>query len=187
MHLVKCFLTLALLSTYSTIMAQAKIRLEGETCYHPRSSRANLGTSRWAFGYNMLRLDVRYFDANHQGRKDGTIKASSYSGKVVEGTFWYCYTSNGGIYEIIATYPALRAIKKIEFFDLDGNKIFEDTFEQVPLFNPTLTKTTSNSFSPSPEGDMYISSNWGSSWRSIIAVPLSSDLISTMFKPSSYV
>ncbi|MCL1892934.1 MAG: hypothetical protein FWG02_01690 [Holophagaceae bacterium] len=155
-----------LLSSLSVVSAQTKIKSEGCSFYSPLRP-SNTGTLRWKHRGNILSLDVFCLDKNHINKSDGKVIASSYSGKVVEGTFWYGYMSSGGIYEIIALYPALRVIKKIEFFDLDGNKIFEDTFEQVPLFNPTLTKTTSNSFSPSPEGDMYISSNWGSSWRSI--------------------
>ena len=167
MYLANYFLTLALLSIPSTIFAQTRIRLEGESSYVPTRQPSKSGTFRWNFFYNNLQLDIYYFDTNHRRRKDGTVKTYSYSGKVMDGTFWYAYTSSGGIFEITAKYPALRAIKKIEFFDLDGNKIFEDTFEQMPLFSPSLTKINANSFTPSNKGDMYLSTDRGKNWRSI--------------------
>ena len=97
----------------------------------------------------------------------GTVKIESYSGVIVEGTFNYDFVYSAGSHSIpgiAALFPAVQSIKRIEFFDRAGHIFFEDTFENIPLFKPTIVKTTNNSFVV-PRGNTYISEDGAKTWN----------------------
>jgi len=116
---------------------------------------------------NIYRIDPE-FNRYH----DGTVKVESQSGITVNGTFTYSshaghspdYKSPDGL---SASFPALRHLKKIEFFDKYGNKFFEDTFEQVQTFVPSITRISENSFTIPAIGNVWLSTDGAKTWNSV--------------------
>ena len=146
--------------------AQTPIKLEG--CIRYFVPPPNAGDSAWKLLGNIISLSPYYFDKDFERKKDGSVKVYSHSGKTVDGTFKYHYFSYEDrprdIFEVIAVFPAMKTVRKIEFFDKDGNKFFEDTFEQLPMYVPTITKTSDNSFTLSSVGSIVLSTDRARSW-----------------------
>jgi hypothetical protein len=119
-------------------------------------------------------MDLSYFiqsdkitDEKKQELFDGTVKALSYNDKFVTGTYHFTYDSEGysGIFEV--WFPAMKNLRKIEFYDKDGNRKFEDVFESVPLYSPEIVRISNNSFSVQARSGVYLSQDRAKTWDSI--------------------
>jgi len=166
---VKCktvFPAILFLLFHIVTHAQTPIKLEG--CIRYKVPPPNAVGSSWELMGYTLEINVKYFDKNFEREIDGSIKVHSYTDVVVEGTFRYAYFYSEDRphmpSEVFANFPAIKAVRKIEFFDKDGNKFFEDTFEQLPMYVPTITKTSDNSFTLSSVGSIVLSTDRARSW-----------------------
>jgi len=107
-------------------------------------------------------------DQERENLNDGTAKIYSYTGdSIVTGMYRFDYDSEGwsGFFQL--WFPVVRNIKKIEFYDKDGLKKFEDVFESVPLYSPEIVRISNNSFSVQARSGVYLSQDRAKTWDSI--------------------
>ncbi|MCL1894899.1 MAG: hypothetical protein FWG02_11850 [Holophagaceae bacterium] len=148
--------------------AQTSIKLEGCISYFVPSSHAD--DPSWKILSNRIEISDTYFDKDLERQKDGSVKVYGDSDAIAHGTFRYIYDTHDGahdLFQVTANFPAIKAARKIEFFDKAGNKFFEDTFDQVPMYVPTITKTSENSFALSNPSDKLYSTDGGKTWKRV--------------------
>ena len=158
---------LALFLTSIPLYTQTKIKIRGNIDYVNKDYENPIPDFRLMYN--------RYYIYYESSQHDGTVKVESHSGKVVNGTYVVTHIiPNSGIKSppgLSAFFPALRSVKKIEFFDRNGDKFFEDTFEQVPMYVPTITKTSGNSFTVSNiGGGMFVSIDRAKTWELVKSI-----------------
>ena len=122
------------------------------------------------FGLNCF-IGFKFTEDELERIFDGTAKVHNYSNDIIKtGMYYFKYDSEGfsGFFHL--WFPSVKNIKKIEFFDKDGNKMFEDLFEERSLFDFSIVKASANSFSFSatPEEswpDVHFSSDRAKTWE----------------------
>ncbi|MCL1892931.1 MAG: hypothetical protein FWG02_01675 [Holophagaceae bacterium] len=158
---MKTIIALALAITPVTLFSQTKIELVRYIEYKNRNSKSPVPDFRL--------VSDKFYTGGKDTGGEGTVRVESYSGKIVDGNYVITFRVAGDATSsppgLLARFPALRSIKKIEFFDNDGNKFFEDTFEYVPMYTPTIVRAAENTFTLSNPASRFFSIDRAKTWQ----------------------
>ncbi|MCL1894731.1 MAG: hypothetical protein FWG02_10970 [Holophagaceae bacterium] len=163
-----------------SLFAQTKIELvrtfiyevpKGEDDNRPgKRVLSNNPWRRWVNEHILLNYFVQFsfFDEEYRKNFDGTTKIHNYDNdNTVPGMYRFKYESNGYSGHFNVWFPAVYNIKKIEFFDKDNNKMFEDVFDETTLYNFEISKISSNSFSVPSYSRAFLSIDGAKTWKYI--------------------
>ena len=164
----KYITALCLSSVFILVSAQTKIKLIRHIHYLP--SLSTVGNQSWKIRGHVLTIDHADVNEIFPDTNGGRVKVSSQDDTIVYGNYSYVYTSNGRIIEMIASFPALKSIKKIEFVDDTEYVFFTDMFEDNSIFIVEVINQSSNSFVFNGTGNVHLSIDGSKTWVPINAV-----------------
>ena len=175
---IQLFFLLVFACANTWLSAQTKIELGRTICYLAPSDEPEnapgeqriLTNNSWkrmygGFGLNCF-LGFEFSNEELERIFDGMARIHNYSNYVTTiGMYIFRYDSEGYSGQFDLWFPSVKNIKKIEFFDKDNNKMFEDLFEEMPLFNFCITKVSDNSFSVESWPNVFVSNDRAKTWK----------------------
>ena len=167
------------------LFAQTKIKLYSNYNYlAPPDEPSNvpgfraLTNNPWARTTGIIYIDDKPNAGNisNSRKPDGIVKVHCYNGTVVNGIYTFGYQGSGYSGRFTARFSTVKQIRKIEFYDINHNKMFEDVFEDMPIYKPTIVRTSNNSFNVPNNSAFYLSIDGGKSWEYLEQTALNPDV-----------
>ena len=174
----KLFFLLVLACTNSWLFGQTKIKLLATYMYwRPFGEPENppyhrvLTNNPWVKTSGLLtpQRQARVINPllpDNPRNLDGIAKVYSYNNETVaNGYYVFGYDSEGYSSHLEVYFATVGKIRKIEFYDKNNNKMFEDVFEELSSFRPEIVRTSENSFTIPRKSSLWLSADGGKTWK----------------------